>query len=288
MIDFILPARGMPSRLPSFWEERTDTKSGKIYYINHRTRESTWIRPEGESESPTSSVTSLPPPPTSPKETVNTSTVTAITATISSITLSSDITHSTSDASISRSKSAVAETETETETETSQAISEPEVSSPPTCSEDVKGMTEFDGSQEEDAVYQKKNQESPLPLPPFWEERIDAESGKTYYVNSRTRESTWRRPKEDPITLDSLRSLSVGRSSKFGMSSSSTLSISSDITRTASDASINSSNSVVQEKEKLQEAKTEDENCKAEPEKVSRAPSPSSSSSSVTTKGLFV
>jgi hypothetical protein len=149
-------------------------------------------------------------------------------------------------------------------------------------------MTEFDGSQEEDAVYQKKNQESPLPLPPFWEERIDAESGKTYYVNSRTRESTWRRPKEDPITLDSLRSLSVGRSSKFGMSSSSTLSISSDITRTASDASINSSNSVVQEKEKLQEAKTEDENCKAEPEKVSRAPSPSSSSSSVTTKGLFV
>jgi hypothetical protein len=286
MIDFILPARGMPSRLPSFWEERTDTKSGKIYYINHRTRESTWIRPEGESESPTSSVTSLPPPPTSPKETVNTSTVTAITATISSITLSSDITHSTSDASISRSKSAVAETETETET--SQAISEPEVSSPPTCSEDVKGMTEFDGSQEEDAVYQKKNQESPLPLPPFWEERIDAESGKTYYVNSRTRESTWRRPKEDPITLDSLRSLSVGRSSKFGMSSSSTLSISSDITRTASDASINSSNSVVQEKEKLQEAKTEDENCKAEPEKVSRAPSPSSSSSSVTTKGLFV
>jgi hypothetical protein len=147
-------------------------------------------------------------------------------------------------------------------------------------------MTEFDGSQEEDAVYQKKNQESPLPLPPFWEERIDAESGKTYYVNSRTRESTWRRPKEDPITLDSLRSLSVGRSSKFGMSSSSTLSISSDITRTASDASINSSNSVVQEKEKLQEAKTEDENCKAEPEKVSRAPSPSSSS--VTTKGLFV
>lgn len=286
MIDFILPARGMPSRLPSFWEERTDTKSGKIYYINHRTRESTWIRPEGESESPTSSVTSLPPPPTSPKETVNTSAVTAITATISSITLSSDITHSTSDASISRSKSAVAETETETET--SQAISEPEVSSPPTCSEDVKGMTEFDGSQEEDAVYQKKNQESPLPLPPFWEERIDAESGKTYYVNSRTRESTWRRPKEDPITLDSLRSLSVGRSSKFGMSSSSTLSISSDITRTASDASINSSNSVVQEKEKLQEAKTEDENCKAEPEKVSRAPSPSSSSSSVTTKGLFV
>lgn len=284
MIDFILPARGMPSRLPSFWEERTDTKSGKIYYINHRTRESTWIRPEGESESPTSSVTSLPPPPTSPKETVNTSTGTAITATISSITLSSDITHSTSDASISRSKSAVAETETETET--SQAISEPEVSSPPTCSEDVKGMTEFDGSQEEDAVYQKKNQESPLPLPPFWEERIDAESGKTYYVNSRTRESTWRRPKEDPITLDSLRSLSVGRSSKFGMSSSSTLSISSDITRTASDASINSSNSVVQEKEKLQEAKTEDENCKAEPEKVSRAPSPSSSS--VTTKGLFV
>ena len=286
MIDFILPARGMPSRLPSFWEERTDTKSGKIYYINHRTRESTWIRPEGESESPTSSVTSLPPPPTSPKETVNTSAVTAITATISSITLSSDITHSTSDASISRSKSAVAETETETET--SQAISEPEVSSPPTCSEDVKGMTEFDGSQEEDAVYQKKNQESPLPLPPFWEERIDAESGKTYYVNSRTRESTWRRPKEDPITLDSLRSLSVGRSSKFGMSSSSTLSISSDITRTASDASINSSNSVVQEKEKLQEAKTEDENCKAEPEKVSKAPSPSSSSSSVTTKGLFV
>jgi len=37
-------------------------------------------------------------------------------------------------------------------------------------------------------------EQPPLPLPVSWEERIDAESGATYYYNTETQEAAWERP----------------------------------------------------------------------------------------------
>ncbi|CAB0037230.1 unnamed protein product [Trichogramma brassicae] len=51
-----------PANLPDGWEEAR-TASGRLYYVNHQTRTTQWVRPTRASIIPTSSETAGPPPP---------------------------------------------------------------------------------------------------------------------------------------------------------------------------------------------------------------------------------
>jgi len=235
-----LPNHGTLSRLPSFWEERTDTNSGKTYYVNHRTRETSWNRPSPDEHQNASSHDDVP------FGAPITATVTAITATVSSITLPSELENLSKESESRNSEEGrVSEeqqrrsanlnenipihvsSEEERDTETD------ELKMP----SDDKKREEKNDIEEESPHEQEQEHALPIPptkdapppdissqdansstgLPPHWQERMDRNSGKVYYVNHSTKETTWTKPGTSPVsTIDTAGA--VGRTSTTDMS----------------------------------------------------------------------
>lgn len=118
-------------QLPAPWVERTDPASGKVYFVNRETKETTWTRPQGAASTVT--------PPSLPVPAPNGGT------TSSSVVSGVDAVHNSAEPS-----SAAA---------TPVAITD---------------------------------------LPEGWLERVDRVSGKTYYFNRDTRETSWVKPSTEP------------------------------------------------------------------------------------------
>ena len=45
VFNFVFKNGGNTNQLPSGWEERTDPRTGRVYYVDHNTHRTTWERP---------------------------------------------------------------------------------------------------------------------------------------------------------------------------------------------------------------------------------------------------
>nr|CCC92291.1 conserved hypothetical protein [Trypanosoma congolense IL3000] len=142
--------------LPPFWEERVDAATGRVFYVNHQTRETTWTRPPAEvsqqrpAATPTTTQFTAPLPPLPPfwEERVDATTGRVF-----------YVNHQTRETTWTRP---------------------PAPNLPVHHPSPVPAVPQFTAPL--------------MPLPPFWEERVDATTGRTFYINPQTRETTWTRP----------------------------------------------------------------------------------------------
>lgn len=137
--------------LPDGWEERVDPRSGRTFYLDHRTKSTTWVRPTASNNNATSASATTAVPPS--------------------------LAHATGLRAPPPQPVAAPQPSSQPVPAALPAapLSVPSSSGPPSSSSQALPAT------------------SQAPLPPGWEERVDA-SGRTYYVDHNTKRTSWKRP----------------------------------------------------------------------------------------------
>ncbi|CAE7447779.1 pub1 [Symbiodinium sp. CCMP2592] len=155
---------GVPA-LPPGWEQAVDPASGKVYYANRSTGETSWIPPAA-------APTQLPPM------------LLAQTAPAAALAAAPAQT------SIPQTAPATAATAPATEAATAPA------SEPATAPAEAPAEAQADGATAApaEAGAQAQPAEAQPALPAGWEQGVDATSGKTYYYNRATNQSSWTIP----------------------------------------------------------------------------------------------
>ena len=189
------------SALPAGWVEMVDSASGKTYYYTEAENTSTWERPVNIPAGPTNAE-EVPEKP--PKET-------SLPDSKGGNELGSDFTmveHSEAQPSEEPDAASTSETPKEDEADLPPGwvkIIDP-ASGTPYYINEAENITTWErpsnevGSQkleDEKAGVSQPEASSRVEdsaLPPGWEEVVDPGSGKTYYVNEATNETTWDRP----------------------------------------------------------------------------------------------
>ena len=151
--------------LPENWQELADPSSGRVYYYNCATQETTWDRPGVEQS--------------------------AVETAEGQADGAADIEPS-DDTSVDREEAAPIET---IQDEDEAVVVEP-------ASELLEDIDEpeDDGSQAHEVVEPRASDHGPLPQ--GWEEVEDPSSGRVYFFNQATGESTWDRPTVEPALAE--------------------------------------------------------------------------------------
>ncbi|AAZ13293.1 WW domain containing protein, putative [Trypanosoma equiperdum] len=163
----VSPAPPAVSVLPPPWEEHVDPKSRRVFYVNHQTRETTWVRPQ--------CVMSQQHQPLVPSPVTVTPVVQPQAPAAAALPPFWEERVDTKSGRVFYVNHQTRET----------TWSRPQVGLP------QQGQP-IPASQTNVPVVAPPLATSALP--PFWEEHVDPKSGRVFYVNHQTRETTWTRP----------------------------------------------------------------------------------------------
>ena len=149
--------------LPENWQEMQDPSSGRAYYFNSATQETTWDRPGVELSAVETSESRADPA-----------------------------------GSVEHVETAADRSEAASTTESSQdkaVVVDP-------SSENLEDIDESDDTNEQGQEVTESQGSCPDPLPPGWEEMQDPSSGRVYYFNRETNETTWDQPTVEPAPAE--------------------------------------------------------------------------------------
>ncbi|CAE7565076.1 pub1 [Symbiodinium natans] len=168
----VLSAPTAVPALPPGWEQAVDPASGKVYYANRSTGETSWVPPAPAAAMPQMLVATAPAPGAAPGAVPGTALGAPATA-----LASAPATALTSPAATAPALA--------TDPATAPAAEAPAAEAVPA----VDGATApVDGASQA-----QPPAEAPA-LPAGWEQGVDAGSGKTYYYNRATNQSSWTIP----------------------------------------------------------------------------------------------
>ncbi|KAH9582260.1 WW domain [Trypanosoma melophagium] len=180
----------VPTTTLTGWEECIDPKSGRKYYVNRQTKETSWTLPSATPAAPPVGVNAAGVERTTgtmPMAPISSTTTTTTTPNVDEVSPLPPFWEERVDPK--SGKKFYLNHQTRETTWTRPALlplqQQQQQQQPQHQQQPVGPVAPLGGTAAVSGV---------SALPPFWEERVDPKSGRKFYVNHQTRETTWTRP----------------------------------------------------------------------------------------------